>query len=371
MNMSTFAASSLETSPADAVLDVAERLRALGFRADAPRPVGAAALCFVSAELAAQPMALHGALSDLLGPIPFVAFVGASVFHDQRVPEKRPGLVVLVIEGVVAEARHAWKSEHAVETAAPLLADGPFATTRFLAVSAPAPGPVDVLPALDELGGDVVGGVAVRPQRHLLPGVSLLSVSGLRAVIAVSQAARHLGPVRTVTAAQHNVIRELDGRPALEMLMTDLPSQLRQSLSKLGGSLFASFSVDDDDTHVLRNVTGIDPNTGAVAVNAQPRVGTEITFSLRDQTTARNDLEEALHALEGGLAGRRPRAFVVFSSQSRDSALFGAPLWDVTRVLSRFGPDIPVVGSSGGAEVATCGAHAYVFGHAAVIAALL
>lgn len=366
--MRTFAASSLATTPAEAVLDVASRLRALGFR---PGQTTGAALVFVSVPLAGEPRALHEALNDLLAPIPFVAWVGASAFHDQRIPEKKAGLAVVVFEGVVAERRHTLWQEHGMQMAAPLLAEGTFATTRFVAAGAASAGPLDVLHAFDEAGGDVVGSVALRPQRHLVPGISLLSMVGPRAIVGVTQAARQIGPVRTVTSATQNIIRELDGRPALEQLMADLPSGLRQNLSRLGGSLFASIGVDDDDTHVLRNVTGIDPRTGAVAVNEQPRVGTEVTFSLRDQQAARVDLEESLAALEGALAQKKPRAFIVFSSQARDAGLFGAPLWDVTRVLSRFGPDIPVVGGTAGAEIATCGARAHVFSQSAIITALV
>lgn len=364
----TFAASSLATTPAEAVLDVATRLRALGFR---PGKTRGAALCFVSLPLASQPSALHGALSDLLSPMPFVSFVGSSAFHDQRVPEKRAGLAVAVIEDVDAELRHTLWQEHGMQMAAPLLADSRFGTARFIAAGAQNAGPIDLLASYDEAGGDVVGSVAVRPQRHLVPGVSTLTLDGPRAVVAVTQSARQLGPSRTVTAATQNVIRELDGRPALEQLLSDLPSSLRQNLARLGGSLYASIAVDDDDTQVLRNVTGIDPNTGAVAVNEQPRVGTEIIFSLRDQAAARADLEEALVALEGALGSTKPRLFVVFSSSGRDAGLFGAPLWDVTRVLSRFGPDVPVVGCSGGAEIATCGGKAHVFAQSAVITALI
>ena len=364
----TFAASSLASTPLEAVLDVANRLRALGFR---PGKTRGSALCFVSWPLARESRALHEALGDLLGDIPFIAFAGSSAFHDQRIPEKRAGLAVAVLEGVVGEARNVLWHEHGMEMAGPLLADSSHTSARFVAVGAQRPGPLDVLNAFDESGGDIVGCVAVRPQKQLQPGVSTLSLNGPRLVTAISQSARQLGPMRTVTAANQNVIRELDGRPALEMLLADLPSSLRNSLGRLGGSLFASIGVDDDDTMVLRNVTGIDPNTGAVAVAEHPRVGTEIAFSLRDQQSARHDLEESLAALEGALGRTRPRLFVVFSSSSRDAGLFGAPLWDVTRVLSRFGPDVPVVGCTGGAEVSTCGGKTHVFAQTAVISAVV
>lgn len=366
--MRSWVGSSLATTPADAVLDVAARLRALS--APIGRP-GCVALCFVNARLAVEGKAMHDALGDLLGATPYITWVGPSVFHDQRVPEKRPGLVVAVLGEVIGEVRHTLWDQFGMPMAAALLADGLAATARFLSISpASGPGGLDVLAALDEAGGDVVGGLAHRRQ-HLKPGITTLSLQGTRLITAVAQAARQLGPIRIVTAANQNLILELDGRPALEQLMKDLPVSLRDQLGRLGGSLFAAFGVEDGDASVLRSITGIDPRTGSIAVSEQARVGAEVAFSLRDQQAGRGDLEEALSSLEVALDGRRPALFVLFSSSVRDAALLGAPLWDVTRVLSRFGPDVPVVGVAGAGELARLGGSTLVMGHTAVVAAVL
>ena len=366
--MRAWVASSLSTTPADAVLDVAARLRTLNAPVSSSR---AAALCFVGSRLAAEGKAMHEALGDMLAPLPFISWVGPSVFHDQRVPEGRPGLVVALVDDIDAELRHTLWDQYGMPMAAALLADGIGATARLLSVSpAGGPGGLDVLAALDEAGGDVLGAIGHR-REHLRPGITALGMRGVRFVTAVAQATKRLGPVRTVTAANQNVIRELDGRPALEQLMSDLPQALRQQVGRLGGSLFAAFGVLDDETSVLRTVTGIDPRTGSVAVSDQAKIGAEVAFSLRDQAAARADLEEALTALEEALVGRRPRLLVVFSSSARDAALLGAPLWDVTRVLSRFGPEVPVVGAAVAGELARLSGTTLVMGHTVVIAALV
>ncbi len=49
----------------------------------------------------------------------------------------------------------------------------------------------------------------------------------------------------------------------------------------------------------------------------------------------------------------------------------GAPLWDVTRVLSRFGPDVPVVGTHTAGELARLSGSTLVMGHTVVIAAVV
>ncbi len=273
--MRSWVASSLSTTPADAVLDVAARLRSLGAPL-APKPHNVAALCFVGARLAHDGKAMYDALGDMLGGIPYICWTGPSVFHDQRVPEGRPGLVVALIDDVTAELRHTLWDQHGMPMAAALLADALPASARLLSVSpASGPGGLDVLAALDEAGGDVIGAIAHR-REHLRPGISCLHLRGVRFITATAQAAKQLGPVRTVTAASDNVIRELDGRPAFEQLMNDLPASLRQQLSRLGGSLFAAFGVLDDDTSVLRSITGVDPRTGGVAVSDRANVGAEV-----------------------------------------------------------------------------------------------
>ncbi|MBM4282483.1 MAG: hypothetical protein FJ137_17600 [Deltaproteobacteria bacterium] len=395
--MRTYVSSSLATTPVEAILEVATRLRAQGFVA-ARTPVGFA-LAFVSQglldpgdvdadapphNLAAPRLtehaAMQAALGDLLEHLPFLGYVGRAAFHDQRIPEGRPGLVVIVfagadheaLDGAVAELRHAPLHEHGLQTAGPLLADGPFATTRFVALNGGGgTGGSSILGELHEAGGDAVGALTGRPVRHLLPGAALLSTSLVRCVLATSQATRQLGPTRTITAAATNTIRELDGRPALEMLMADLPEPLRQRVTGLGGALFCNFDVDDGDASVLRTITGIDTRTGAVAVAERLRIGAEVAFSLRDQDVARDDLEEAVDAMAEALGARQPLAFVVFSSTTRDASLFGAPLWDVTRLLSRFGSDIPVVGCSTRMELATFGRQTLAFSQSVVVAAVL
>ena len=374
--MRVFVASSVATSTADAVLEIASRLQTLGFARQAK---GQSALLFSSQHHAREPDALAEALCDLLGVMPFLGFFGKSAFHEQRIPEAGPGLCVLVLEGVEAEVGFAPLDGFGADVAAQLLADSRTGTARILAVADGAAAPFDFLHALDQSGADILGalsfGAAAHSARILLPGsaeaaaVGMLTWDGPRFVSGVAQAGRALGPARTVTASHANLIQEIDGRPAFEALLQDLPTQLRPQLSRLGGALYAAF--DAGDAFVQRHIVGLDPRTGAVALAGPAPAGTDIFFTLRDRTTARTDLEEMLAALEAALARVRPKAFLVFSSSARDEGFLGTALWDVTRVLSRFGPDVPVVGCSGSGEIATVGASTHIFNQSVAVAAIV
>ncbi|MBI1947139.1 MAG: FIST C-terminal domain-containing protein [Deltaproteobacteria bacterium] len=378
--MRATAASSAHAAPADAVLEVDRRLRALGHRLGAD----GAALVFATLEVARDPEALSAACADLLGARPWIGFVGASVFHDVRLRERSEGLSVLLLDGVTARAATSRLDQPAGDVAAALLAEGAGGRARFVAVAADASTPgqaVEVLHALDDHSAPVAGSLCLAPpgQRASVlgrraergPRLALLEVDGVRLVPGVAQAARALGPPRWVTAADANLVQELDGRPAVEALLADLPPALRSRLPQLAGSLCAGFGVEEGDAFLMRNVVGLDPQTGAVAVAGLPKVGAEVVFSLRDQRAARTDLEEMLQSLRQGLGAAKPLAFVVFDCMARDRELFGMPNHDVRRLLETFGVDVPVVGVAGGGEICTYGARTHIFGSSCVVAALL
>ena len=377
--MRVIAASSSSTNPAEAILRVGERLRALRF----DRKKDGFALVFCTTDLARDPVALSGALKDLLGEVPYVGYVGASVFHDARLLEKKPALAVLVVEGARAAVRTASLDGSPGDVAAALLADMPHGRLRFLSVGVDAGTPgslLDFLPDLDDARIQIAGCLSLPPsgQRPSIladgvgvgPAVALLDVDGVGALLGVAQAARQLGKPRWVTAATANLIQEVDGRPAFEALLSDLPATLRTQIPRLGGVLCAGFGTEEGDAFLMRHVVGLDPTTGAVAVAGTAKVGAEIVFSLRDQASARADLDELLSGFEESLGDRQPLAFVVFDCAARDQALFGVQNHDVQRVLSRFGTEIPVVGVAGGGELCTYGRGTYLFGMSCVVAAL-
>lgn len=394
--MITYVASSTSANPADAVLDVAVRLRAQGLVA-ARAPV-AFALCFASHELVgpgAHHGPLHSALRDTLADIPFVGFVGRSAFHGQRIPERQAGLAVLVVVddrpgAQAAELRHALLGDFGMLTASGLLVDAPFARTRFVALHGPAAsGAGNILGEVTEVGGDIVGAVAARPMRHLLPGATMLSTTSVEVVAMSADLARRIGPRRKVTAASDEAILKLNGVPALATLVEDLPEKLRRRVGSLAHALFvavddandddaddleaffaANAAVGDEDGALLA-VTGLDAESGAISVADRPRIGATIRFALRDAATARGVLDRGLATLETTLRGRPPLALIVFSSSSRDEEFLGAPLWDVTRVLSRFGPDVPVVGCTTHGELVARGGVATALSESVVVAALL
>lgn len=363
--------------PADAVLDVARQLRGAGFRGE--DRASHVALAFSTPHHAEDPAALSAALSDALDGTPFLGWVGASAFHNRMLTELGPGLSVLVLpaQGYV---RAVTQENLGSVVAAELAADAPIGQMRLLAAAAEGLDAPNLGASLDEQGVPLVGAIcvpgregatsALAPNLPNPPATALMSLAGCRMLVGVSQAARPLGPTRTVTRAEDNLIYELDGRPALDALMSDLPPTLQSRLPGLAGVLFAGLAPYDDNTFMMRNVIGLDPRAGVVAVAGAPKEGTPLVFAARDPRAAKASWEETLRSLRASLGGHEPLATLVFSCVSRSEGMMGAPLYDVARAMDILGPS-PVVGVAGSGEFCTTMGRTHLFSHAAVAAVLL
>jgi small ligand-binding sensory domain FIST len=220
-------------------------------------------------------------------------------------------------------------------------------------------------------GGVYEGGVS---------GVAFSPAVGL--VSRVTQGCQPVGPVRTVTAAEQNLVLALDGEPALPLLLADLGIDLddpRSALPRLRATLVGLSDANDEnlsrggqfgaDTRV-RHLIGLDPARNGVAVADRVEVGMRLAFCRRDVEAARRDLvricaeireelspgddESGLGDGEPGEAddGRSRIAGAIYvSCNGRGGAHFGGPSAELQIVRHALG-DVPLVGFFAGGEIA-------------------
>lgn len=198
--------------------------------------------------------------------------------------------------------------------------------------------------------------------------VGALLGPGAEITTLVSQGCRPFGDPLVVTRAEHNLLYELAGRPALEQVL----AQTRDSLSEEEvvlletGGLHLGRVIDEHREHfgrgdfLVRNVVGADRSSGAIAVGDPVPVGTTVQFHLRDAATA----DEDLHAL---VAARRADAALVFTCNGRGTRLFGEPHHDV-RVLSEHLGAVPMTGFFAAGELGPVGGRNFVHGFTASVA---
>ena len=187
---------------------------------------------------------------------------------------------------------------------------------------------------------------------------------------AVSQGCRPIGRPFTVTSAERNVVRELGGKTPLERLQEIADTAGDDERALLRGGLHVGIVVDEHRADfvrgdfLVRNVTGADPDTGALAVGELVEVGQTLQFHVRDADCAHEDLElVAAHALQG--EGDPATAALLFTCNGRGSHLFGYPHHDAA-TLEQLGDDaLELAGMSCAGEIGPVGGRAFLHGFTA------
>lgn len=232
---------------------------------------------------------------------------------------------------------------------------------------------------------------------HLADGVFSGGLSGVAfarevALISrVTQGCQPIGPAREITGAERNIVTELDGEPALPVLLRDLGiaglADPRQALPRLRATLVGLTDAHDSalarggrvggqfgtDTRV-RHLIGLDPARQAIAVAELVQPGQRLAFCQRDVAAARRDLvricseirDEVESPAEPVLAGgdarraagdapRRIHGAIYVSCAGRGGPHFGGPsaeLKIVQHALSASGEEVPLVGFFAAGEIA-------------------
>ena len=243
--------------------------------------------------------------------------------------ERKPGLALLAasLPGVRVHSFHLRGDDwHDVleddEALAERTGHGP-ETRAILAFGDPFTTPVNqVLGAFDRgaAGIPLVGGMASAarsPGGNLLvrndavhsDGLVGVSLSGpLEVETVVSQGCRPVGRPFVVTRARENVIEQLGGKPALEMLRETVTAMPESERQKLANGLFVGRAINEyrekwgRGDFLVRNVMGVDQEGGSLAVTDYVRVGQTVQFHMRDAGTATEDLSLLL---EGQVSGGR------------------------------------------------------------------
>lgn len=223
--------------------------------------------------------------------------------------------------------------------------------------------------------GFVVGGLTSSRAAHVqvADGISEGGVSGVVFTDQVIVSTRHtqgcspLGDAHVVTDAQRNVVIELDGRPALDVLREDAGLLNEVDLDRVGGTVFAALPVSESDTgdYVVRNVVGLDAERGLVAVGENVRKGHKLVFCRRDRRSAVEDMARMLDSMKSGLF-TRPRGAVYFSCLGRGASLFGETSKELAMIREGLG-DVPLVGFYCNGEIS----HNRLYGYTGVLTLFL
>lgn len=230
------------------------------------------------------------------------------------------------------------------------------------------------VPALPELLGDLaeasgaflVGGLTA--SRHAQPqiagklagGVSGVMFSDSVAVITgLTQGCTPIGPAHTVTACQGNVALALDGRPPFEVLREEA-GNLPDDLRRLGEQITVALPVGGVDRadYLVRNLVGIDPGNGPIAIGEMLEEGQSLMFCRRGAGPAEADLDRMLADLRRRVGAGTPRGALYFACVARGPNMFGPGNREARRIDDAFG-DLPLVGFYCAGEISNARLYGY------------
>jgi small ligand-binding sensory domain FIST len=216
---------------------------------------------------------------------------------------------------------------------------------------------------------------------------------GVQLVSRVTQGCQPIAPARSITGADANLVTELDGEPALDVLLEDLQVTLEQPQAAMaalrntlvgltqGSEDVVTRSGDFGADVVVRHIIGLDPQRRGVAIASKVDEGMRLAFCRRNAEAARADLvricseiREELEpeelplavasalAASDGLGSPSPAGAIAgaiyVSCAGRGGPHFGGPSAELQIVRRALG-DVPLVGFFAGGEIARSHLYGY------------
>ena len=189
----------------------------------------------------------------------------------------------------------------------------------------------------------------------------------------VAQGCRPIGDPMFVTSAHENLIRELDGRTPRDVmaeLFEKLPIADRDVFSQ---SLFIGLAMKTDVSEyvpgdfLIRNTMGMDPQSGALWVNAEIPPKSVVQFHLRDAATSAFDLERTLTAYKASQIIEADVGALLFSCEGRGAELYGQSDHD-SNAFRRLVADVPIGGFFCSGEIGPVADATYLHGYTSAFA---
>jgi small ligand-binding sensory domain FIST len=193
--------------------------------------------------------------------------------------------------------------------------------------------------------------------------------------VLVSQGCRPIGTPLVVTKGRRNVIRELGGRRALDVVRQIVESMDESTRSLIANGMFIGRVVNEYKERfgrgdfLIRAVLGVEQQSGAIVVGDSVRVGQTVQFHVRDAGTANEDLRLLLVAQQ---LQTPPVGAMLFTCNGRGTRLFGEEHHDARTVSEALkgddGSTMPLSGFFAAGEIGPIGNQSFVHGHTATLA---
>lgn len=184
----------------------------------------------------------------------------------------------------------------------------------------------------------------------------------------VAQGCRPIGEPMFVTAADRNVICELDGRRPVDVLRELYQRSDPRDRKLFRNGLFLGTVMRDSQQEyrrgdfLVRNILGIEEETGRLAVGTIVREGMVVQCHLQDARTSADDLRDMLLRYAERSREMPPQGCLLFSCLGRGAALYGQPNYDSAEFRRRIG-NVPLGGFFCNGEIGPVHGTAFLHGY--------
>jgi len=193
----------------------------------------------------------------------------------------------------------------------------------------------------------------------------------------VAQGCRPVGPQYQITQGEQNVLAEVvevgkNGTDTAKLplqALRELMNELSPEDQKLAQhSLFLGVARDEfklelqQGDFLVRNLLGVDPKVGAIAVGDKLRPGQRVQFHLRDANTSAEDLEVLLKQYQQDEKTSSPVGALLFSCLGRGKELYGKPNFD-SELFRQYMNQIPIGGFFCNGEIGPVGNQTFLHGY--------
>jgi small ligand-binding sensory domain FIST len=170
-----------------------------------------------------------------------------------------------------------------------------------------------------------------------------------------------------VSRSQGRILFSLDERPAFDVLREDVGATPNADPRSWLANIHAAIPIVGSDRadYVVRNIVGIGPEHGLVAIADTIGPSDRMMFVRRDPDSAERDLHRMLTDLKSR-SPVKPAAGLYFSCLARGPNLFRDNAHELKAIQTAFG-DIPIAGFFGNGEIA----HDRLYGYTGVLTLII
>lgn len=178
---------------------------------------------------------------------------------------------------------------------------------------------------------------------------------------AVSQGCRPIGEPMTITGVEGNVIESLANQNVCDLLEEAYAELSDAERDAAGGNILVGIAMSEykedyqKGDFLISSILAGDPQSGSIAIAAEPEVGQTLQFQLRDRGSADDEMDAVCRATAGEEgAGERALGGLLFTCTGRGAQLFGEAGHDAGVIREHFGP-LPLAGFFCNGEIAPVG----------------